>query len=434
MSAKKTKRVTFPVEVKRGSCTVKIYEEPKAGAVYFRVIFHVGGKRHRVSFKTLEKALTHAELKAAEMSRGDADALQLTGHDRPIYVRATNALAGFNIAVDTAAEEYRTAREMMQGVSLIDAATFYQLHHGEHLTRKSVADAVDEMIANKRSNGAGELHLADLRYRLGALKEAFHCDLSALTPDAIKTFFGALQLGQRSHNNFLRAVRGFFAYAQKHGWLPKESDLLARVDKRREKSAPVGIFSPAELAELLVHASPQLATCLALGAFAGLRAEEILRLEWSDVDRRPGYVEIGAHKAKTATRRLVPTAGNLAKWLALAPREHSRVWPLSKPWFLESIRDAVRAVNEARKRREKGAKFVPFTWKQNGLRHSYISYRLAEIQDTNRVALEAGNSPSMIFKHYRELATPDDAKSWFAIQPNEAANIVPMHGRAVALG
>ena len=30
-------------------------------------------------------------------------------------------------------------------------------------------------------------------------------------------------------------------------------------------------------------------------------------------------------------------------------------------------------------------------WKQNVLRHSFISYRLAEIQDVNRVALEAGN-------------------------------------------
>ena len=32
-------------------------------------------------------------------------------------------------------------------------------------------------------------------------------------------------------------------------------------------------------------------------------------------------------------------------------------------------------------------------------------------------ALEAGNSPSIIFKHYRELATEDAADQWFGILP-----------------
>ncbi len=36
------------------------------------------------------------------------------------------------------------------------------------------------------------------------------------------------------------------------------------------------------------------------------------------------------------------------------------------------------------------------------------------------VALEAGNSPQMIFKHYRELVTEKAAKAWFAITPEVA--------------
>jgi hypothetical protein len=65
-------------------------------------------------------------------------------------------------------------------------------------------------------------------------------------------------------------------------------------------------------------------------------------------------------------------------------------------------------------------------WKQNVLRHSFISYPLAEIQDVNSVALEAGNSPQMIFRHYRELATPEQAATWFAIAPQTAPNVVPI--------
>jgi len=58
-----------------------------------------------------------------------------------------------------------------------------------------------------------------------------------------------------------------------------------------------------------------------------------------------------------------------------------------------------------------------FAWQDNGLRHSFISYRLAILEDTARVALEAGNSPQMIFTNYRELVAPDVARAWFEVKP-----------------
>jgi hypothetical protein len=61
----------------------------------------------------------------------------------------------------------------------------------------------------------------------------------------------------------------------------------------------------------------------------------------------------------------------------------------------------------------------PFLWKHNALRHSFISYRVADIQNVAQVALEAGNSPQMIFQHYRELVRPAEAKAWFAIVPKD---------------
>ena len=59
----------------------------------------------------------------------------------------------------------------------------------------------------------------------------------------------------------------------------------------------------------------------------------------------------------------------------------------------------------------------PFAWKHNALRHLFISYRVADIQNIPQVAMEAGNSPQMILKHYRELVRPKGAKEWFAIMP-----------------
>jgi hypothetical protein len=59
-------------------------------------------------------------------------------------------------------------------------------------------------------------------------------------------------------------------------------------------------------------------------------------------------------------------------------------------------------------------------WERDALRHSFCSYRLADVKSVAQVALEAGNSPQMIFEHYRELVTEKSAKAWFAITPEAA--------------
>ena len=53
------------------------------------------------------------------------------------------------------------------------------------------------------------------------------------------------------------------------------------------------------------------------------------------------------------------------------------------------------------------------------MRHPFIYYRIAVVKSADQVVLEAGNSPSIIFKNYRELATDDEAAAWFNILPKE---------------
>ncbi|HEX3421716.1 MAG TPA: hypothetical protein VHT01_10815, partial [Candidatus Udaeobacter sp.] len=200
----KAKRHRLPIVVKRGSSTVKIYRDRKPTGTYFRVAYHIGGKRHRLHFNDLEKATSEAEAKAAQLSRGDIDAVQLSGRDRLVYGRALEAIREHGLPLDAAAIEYSEARKLLDGVSLVDAARFYSRHHGRGITRKSVADAVDAMIAAKTTKGVSQVYLADLRYRLGVFKEAFHCYVNALAPDDVAAFFERLRLSPRSYNNFLR--------------------------------------------------------------------------------------------------------------------------------------------------------------------------------------------------------------------------------------
>ena len=99
----------------------------------------------------------------------------------------------------------------------------------------------------------------------------------------------------------------------------------------------------------------------------------------------------------------MPISDNLALFLKDLAQKSGPVWPHSEPFLFDLIRDA--------------GKDSGVPWKHNALRHSFISYRVAKNKNVNEVAMEAGNSPDMIFKHYRELVTEKDADAWFGVTP-----------------
>ena len=79
---------------------MKIYRDRKPEGTYYRVAYHLGGKRYRLSFNDLSQARIEAEAKASQLSRGDVDAVQLSGRDRLEYGRAKDAVKEFDLPVD----------------------------------------------------------------------------------------------------------------------------------------------------------------------------------------------------------------------------------------------------------------------------------------------------------------------------------------------
>jgi hypothetical protein len=56
-------------------------------------------------------------------------------------------------------------------------------------------------------------------------------------------------------------------------------------------------------------------------------------------------------------------------------------------------------------------------WKHNASRHSFGSYRMAEIKNAFHVAEEMGNSPAMVKKHYFQAVTKAEASRFWSICP-----------------
>lgn len=409
------------MEVKRGSVIVKIYKVENKGRPSFTVSYFADGRRIQKMFADFDEARQEAEAKALAISKGEVDVLHLSRADALSYVHAVEALKPTGMPLELAAKEYTEAWKALGGKgSILEAATEFARRHLHESPSKFLPDAVTEMLEAKAREGVSQLYMKVLRFYLGKLADAFHCSLRSVTTSQLADFLRGMEVSSRSKNNIRQAAGTFFKYCRERGWLPKDHDGIALVPKFKEKAAGIQIFTPHEMATLLTYARPEMMPFLAIGAFAGLRSAEIERLDWAEVHLAERFIEVKAAKAKTASRRIVPMTENLAKWLASHARGEGRVVPFDNVnkqigWLVEDANEGLKAVAKKEKKDPENLKLIK--WKKNGLRHSFISYRVADIQNVNQVALECGNSSAVIFKHYRELVRPDEAKKWFAVVP-----------------
>jgi integrase len=357
----------------------------------------------------------------------DADVLTLTSADRAAYLRARQLLDAVDVPIETAASQFAHSKKLLRDVPLSQAVEFYVKRHPAQIPPRAVVVVIEEMLKAKQGDGLSDGYIRHLRYDLEKFADAFHGNIGMLSGTDIDTWLRGLDVGARTRNNLRNAVQTLFGYAKKRKYLPKDHDELDAVARAKDGDGEIEIFTPQELAEILTHADERVIPFLTLGAFAGIRHAEIQRLDWQDIHFDAGIVEIPAKKAKTASRRTVPILDNLRAWL-LPHRQPDGLVCVYRNMASE-INRLVRDVNRARK---KSKVKETFAWKHNALRHSFISYRVAQTQNVAQVALEAGNSPQMIFKHYRELVRPADAKTWFSIAPEKDSKVVQLQQKKAA--
>jgi integrase len=309
--------------------------------------------------------------------------------------------ARFSVSLPAAIEEWTSARELLASGSLIEAARFYVSHHAG-LERHTVSELLPAFYESRKAANFSVRYVATLKSQIGKFESMFgSVFLSDITTPQIDEFLRGLKVVAVTRNGTRKSVATFFSWARKQGHLVDDKNTAAQKTMRfSEVDRAPEIFTPEEMQRLLGACSKDVVPVLAISGFCGIRSAEVVRLEWADVLWDQGYIELKARKAKTKARRLVPIQPNLRAWL-------------------EPYRGSIGLIFEGNQNYSYRmlAKASGVKWKKNALRHSYASYRLAQIQDAAKVALEMGNSPQILFKHYRELVTPDMAERWFGIFP-----------------
>ena len=417
-----------PLLIKRGNVAVKIYASKNHvnGTTYdqFTLAYYDGAQRRMKRFSSLDEAKQEAELAATKLANGEGQVLRLTSLDRANYLQAVETLRPFGRQLNLAVAEYVEALQLLpQGASLREAVADFARRKSSVRESRTVPELVAEYIASKEKAGKSQAHLRDMRLRLTRFGEAHHLPVAQITGKMLQVWLDGLDVSNRTKLNELRHVTSLLKFAVRRKYAPRDlDDELQAVERPDVTPSPTLIFTPAELRELFAAAPESLIAWLVFGGFCGLRSAEILRLDWRDVNLSRRFVEVRADKAKTAQRRLVPLCDAAVAWLQPRAKEEGKV--VNRTGDHGVYYDLTVAVNRARRAAGKRGKFV---WKRNGLRHSFCSYRIAMTQDAAKTSLEAGNSPQMIFRHYRELTTEEEAGQWFGVfPPEQPVNILPL--------
>ncbi len=382
--------------------------------------YDTAGKRVRRSFSDREKAQAEAERVAAALSRGQAEAVEFTAADAEKYGRAIRLLKPTGIPLLAAVEEYVDARTILPTGFTLKQSAKHLADAVQATDTRPVREIVEELLNDREAAGCSEVHLRDLRFRLGRFADAFQCPLGSVSAGLVREFIQNLKtdagkpLANRTRRNVLRIVSGLYHFAGKRKYIPGAlvEDVRA-IEAPKAAPSEAGIWTLEEMSRILTEAKPYLIPALAVGAFVGLRIAEIARLDWKDVRLSEGVIVLAATKTKTASRRVVPILPNLSQWLTPHAQESGPVSPASTANTL--------AIQFSRTGERAGLKWIP-----NALRHSFCSYRLATTHDAARVATEAGNSASMVHRHYKSLVTEAQGKEWFSIVPDRPENVIAM--------
>ena len=365
--------------------------------------------------------------------------------------------------------------------TIAQAVQFWMAHHqdGQAATLKEMVAAwLDEQTKNRMRPGTIKLN----RQRLDALTRAMGDDTPCVTvtTQSLKDYLDGLKCAPVTRNGARRCLRAFFQYCVDREIM--EANPVAKI-KPAKLDAKMPDFMTDKAVENFMHKLAELhadsVPAFAIAFFAGLRPTEIQGqyglateavtlakkavenanktlenaekhgkprtisaarrslaearealqkalkeqdskrtvdgiiggLQWDDVNLRDGVIRVRPETSKTRRARLVDVSPNLATWLLKYYRATGPVSP--SPVTVKRHRDDV--MEELKMKR----------WIPDWPRHTYATMHFAEHQNRDLLAAQMGHTGAsgVLEKHYKGLATKEQAARFWAIVPGDAAKV-----------
>lgn len=361
---------------------MKLGTEVRGKKKYWRVAWSVKGEERKRYFKTRKAAKAFARDTAEEMKHAGQAWSALSARDRAELI-----------------EWFSRSKE--KGYTVPEACRFWEANGGLSENGVTVSDLFARFIEAKTAKGLRPESLRILKTTLKQFKAGREDKkASEVTREELAKFIANREgWGQWRKRGVVIDLHNAFSWAVRAGLLIRNpTSALERPTIELETPAVLTVEQCRKLLKLCrIRKHKALLPWLAVSLFAGLRAAEVARLKWWYI--KPTHIELASSTTKGRARRLVTVQKALKAWLKLSGKRDGNVCP-------GNLKKRVAAL-----RRDFGG--MP----KNVLRHSYISYELARCQNVDAVAIQAGNTPDIIFDHYREVVTPAAAKQFWALRP-----------------
>jgi hypothetical protein len=372
-------RTTFRKEAPTSAVTIYARSDRRFSIVWT----DEKGRRRDASRRTLEEAKSYQSEILAGIERHREG--RFTEDDRSTYDLARQ-LAGHH------------------GYTVLQAVQEWANHKGR-IDAKSIGKCFEEFILTKKANRCKaytDRLEDDLRLFLRFI--GYNRRIDEIRSDDIEESLDQMQIAGRRRNNLRGGVVTLFRHSKTRlRALPRdrvtEAELVQRDEVQRKA---ITAFTPAELELLLGAVSRLWLPWLALGALSGIRTGregEIPRVKWEYFkwDRR--LIDLPPEVTKLNQRRSIPICDRLFELLHPIRQESGSVLSQVDPGH-----------EIARLKAATGIK-----WRQNALRHSYCSYRVAITGNVELTSLESGNSPAMIRRCYLDLKDWEEGIAWFGL-------------------
>lgn len=432
--AKKRTRTTAKDTAPVG-LTIREHHEVKNGRGYSSFMvqgWKEGGKWKRKKFKLRKDAERFVALKTVELeNQGRSQRMVLSPLTDDQIQQAVDAF-------DALGSTY----------SLKEAVQFFLENHRPPEFTISLSAGIKLYLDDRERDGVRARTIKQseslLKMFISAVSD---CEVHKVTPQKVEGFLrglrakdGASPAKRKTWNNYRNVLSHFFGWCStadlgtQRPWTftnPVESIRVFTAKQVAEQRPPVGVTSPEDVQQLLTvllrWRGGCLVKCFALAYFAGIRPDvthgelsKLAKREKELINLKTRTIHIPAEVSKTKEARQVKITENLAAWLEAL--EDKPIVP----------KNFDRLMKQARKH---------FQLSHDETRHSFISYHVALHRSVGDAALQAGNSETVVKKHYLNLRPREEGETFFSIHPdisNKRAVVVaandtdsPSHLKAV---
>jgi len=387
------------------SFTIKPFKN-RNGAISHRVSGWLLGERVRRNFKSREDAIVERGALMLKQAQADSSlrvvSTFLTDSQlreaEASFLKLKAAPRSMSFYINYGLENYREPKAC---VTVANAIPLYEAARAK--------DAAQGLISQGQVN--------NIHFELLVFKKYFSQNtLAELTTEKLLDYIQRDGGKLKTQNNRRCVLMTFFKFACSKGWLA--ADPMAGITRHRtdHKRGSAPALNAAQAAELMAHVETlydgALVPFFALCLFAGIRPNgEISKLLAADIRLENNAISIEPYVSKVGMRRLADIQPNLAAWLRAYPLKD---YPIIPP----KMKNMAGKLTRIRKK---------FSLAPDVLRHTFISMHVAKFRSMGDTALQAGNSESIIRRHYLNVTTPQEAEEFFKILPKlRAAPAAPV--------